>query len=56
MLDVLAIPLEELAAGRALFKKGEFYRSFYSLEEGKVSVSINQVSVEVSAPMFIGDY
>ncbi len=56
MFNEFAIPLEDLPAGRPLFKKGEFYKNFYYLEEGKVSISINQILIEISTPMFIGDY
>ena len=56
MFNVFAIPLEDLPAGRPLFKKGEFYKNFYYLEEGKMNISINQVFIEISTPMFIGDY
>lgn len=56
MFNVFAIPAEDLPAGRPLFKKGEIYRHFYYLEEGKVTISINQVLIEITTPMFIGDY
>lgn len=56
MLNVSHFPLVEMPSARPFFKKGEFYNNFYFLEEGKASVTINQVSLEVSAPIFIGDY
>lgn len=56
MLNVSNFPLVEMPPARAFFKKGEFYNNFYFLEEGKAIVTINQVSLEVSAPIFIGDY
>jgi hypothetical protein len=56
MIEVDCFPLMELPPGRPFFKKGDFYSHFYFLEEGKVNVTISQISIEVSAPMFLGDY
>lgn len=56
MFNVFSIPLEDLPAGRAFFKKGELYKNFYYIEEGKATISINQVLIEVATPMFIGDF
>ncbi len=56
MFDLSKFAIQELPAGRAFFKKGEFYYHLYYLEEGKARVIINQIAIEVSSPMFIGDY
>jgi hypothetical protein len=56
MIDVDSFPQTELPAGRPFYKKGDFYSHFYFLEEGKVAVTIGLIAIEVSAPMFLGDY
>lgn len=53
---VEAFPLQEILPGRPFFKKGEFFTHFYYLEEGRASIIINQVPIEVTAPIFLGDY
>lgn len=56
MIEVGSFPLSELPSGRSFFKKGDFFSNFYFLEEGKVDVTISQVTIELSAPIFLGDY
>jgi CRP-like cAMP-binding protein len=56
MIKVDSFPIAELPPGRAFFKKGDLFSHFYFLEEGRVKVTISQVTIEVSAPIFLGDY
>lgn len=56
MIEVDTFPLLDLPPGRPFFKKGEIFSHFYLLEEGKAVVSISQIAIEVSAPIFLGDY
>jgi CRP-like cAMP-binding protein len=46
----------ELSAGRFLFKKGEFYDSFYLLISGSIELNIAQVYISIDEPIIIGDY
>jgi CRP-like cAMP-binding protein len=56
MIEVGIFPLADILPGRAFFKKGDYFSHFYFLEEGRASVTISHVSIEVSAPIFLGDY
>ena len=46
----------ELPPNRSLFKRGSFYDHFYQLLTGSLLITINNIPIEVHAPIIIGDY
>lgn len=56
MIEVGIFPLAEILPGRAFFKKGDYFSHFYFIEDGRAIVTISQTSIEVSGPIFLGDY
>lgn len=56
MIEAGSFPLIDVLPGRSFFKKGDYFSHFYFLEEGRACVTISHVSIEVSAPIFLGDY
>lgn len=46
----------ELPPNRTLYKKGEFYASFYFLVSGELTVTINQNQIRIADPIVLGDY